>query len=265
VQHAISRFRAVFAIVLYLLFAALVAVPWLAVLRLRVMLSGASPSVRRSTFATWMMGMAATAFRIMRPVLGVRARFDLLGPRAIGGYLVLANHRSSFDIPIIAEFLRRNGLRDARWVLKAELQETPVVGTVCRESGCAFVGRTGSAEDLRRVEYTGIMAAEDGANVVIFPEGTVFSTAKRKPGYTNVLPPKAGGVSVLRRVLSQNRVLVLSINWTEVVDGRNMWKAHEYVGKILEVRAKVLTPAEARHDDVRRWLEREWKALDSSL
>ena len=53
-------------------------------------------------------------------------------------YVVVANHQSQFDIPVIYGFC---GL-DLRWVMKAELGKVPFVAQGCRAIGHIFVNRS---------------------------------------------------------------------------------------------------------------------------
>ncbi|HEY7471377.1 MAG TPA: lysophospholipid acyltransferase family protein [Gemmatimonadota bacterium] len=98
-------------------------------------------------------------------------------------YIVMANHRSMYDIPVL-HYLLGHG-RDLRWIAKQELQHVPFFGWAYRLSRHVAIDRENRAaaiETLRRA------AAESrgGVTFVIMPEGT------RNTG-EGLLPFKKGG------------------------------------------------------------------------
>lgn len=84
-------------------------------------------------------------------------------------YIVMANHRSMYDIPALHYLLGRE--RDLRWVGKHELTRVPVFGWVFGASRHIAIDRQNRA---RAVESLKRAAAESSAGVsfVIMPEGT---------------------------------------------------------------------------------------------
>ena len=98
-------------------------------------------------------------------------------------YIVMANHRSMYDIPALHYLLGRG--RDLRWIAKQEIQRVPVFGWAYRLSRHVAIdrqNRKAAIEALKRA------AAEsrDGVSFVIMPEGT------RNTG-VELLPFKKGG------------------------------------------------------------------------
>ena len=98
-------------------------------------------------------------------------------------YIVMANHRSMYDIPALHYLLGRD--RDLRWVGKHELTRVPVFGWVFGASRHIAIDRQNRP---RAVEALKRAAAESSAGVtfVIMPEGT-RSRDRR------LLPFKKGG------------------------------------------------------------------------
>jgi 1-acyl-sn-glycerol-3-phosphate acyltransferase len=98
-------------------------------------------------------------------------------------YIVMANHRSMYDIPVLHYLLGRG--RDLRWIGKQEVQQVPVFGwayKVSRHVAIDRKNRKAAIEALRR-------AAEEsraGVSFVIMPEGTRSTTGE-------LLPFKKGG------------------------------------------------------------------------
>ncbi|MFF1510925.1 lysophospholipid acyltransferase family protein [Streptomyces sp. NPDC058326] len=97
---------------------------------------------------------------------GVRVRYEG-APAATGPLLVVANHVSWLDIPLIAAVL------PGRMVAKAEVRRWPVLGTIAALGGTLFIDRDG----LRALPGTvramaGVLA--DGGRVIVFPEGSTW-------------------------------------------------------------------------------------------
>ena len=98
-------------------------------------------------------------------------------------YIVMANHRSMYDIPVLHYLLGKG--RDLRWIGKQEVLRVPVFGWAYGMSRHVAIDRQDRAaaiEALRR-------AAKDsraGVSFVIMPEGTRSTTG-------HLLPFKRGG------------------------------------------------------------------------
>lgn len=97
---------------------------------------------------------------------GVRVR--ITGPAApTGGLLIVANHISWLDIPLLA------AVRPARMVAKSEIRQWPVAGPLAARGGVLFIER----DRLRALPDTVARIAgllRGGAAVVAFPEGSTW-------------------------------------------------------------------------------------------
>ena len=92
-----------------------------------------------------------------------------------GTYVIVSNHQSLADIPLIAH-LRH----DAKWLAKAELLQVPVFGWFMRISGDIPVERG----DRRKAAQSLLRCAQclrKGCSVVFFPEGTRSRTGEVLP------------------------------------------------------------------------------------
>lgn len=81
--------------------------------------------------------------------------------------MVVANHQSMVDIPVIHGFI---GLH-IKWVMKQELRRIPVFGTACHYLGCIFIDRShhdAAIQSIRQAKKS--MSAK--ASVLFFAEGT---------------------------------------------------------------------------------------------
>ncbi|MEW1792876.1 lysophospholipid acyltransferase family protein [Streptomyces niveus] len=104
-------------------------------------------------------------------LFGLRIRVEGAGPElssgAPGGVLVVANHISWLDIPLIAT------LYPGRLLAKSDIRRWPVLGMVAELGGTLFVER----ERLRALPGTvrdiqGALRA--GSRVIVFPEGSTW-------------------------------------------------------------------------------------------
>lgn len=85
-------------------------------------------------------------------------------------YLVVANHQSMFDIPILAALLFSNFLK---YVSKRELARgIPSISFNLRRGGNAVIDRGDRAQALEAIRALGDSAGRRAVSVVIYPEGT---------------------------------------------------------------------------------------------
>ncbi|MER6070334.1 lysophospholipid acyltransferase family protein [Streptomyces sp. NPDC001817] len=98
--------------------------------------------------------------------MGVRVRFT--GPAApAGGLLLVANHVSWLDIPLLT------AVRPARMLAKTEIRQWPVAGPLAARGGALFIER----DRIRALPETVARIAEAlraGAAVAAFPEGSTW-------------------------------------------------------------------------------------------
>nr|WP_079051279.1 lysophospholipid acyltransferase family protein [Streptomyces curacoi] len=97
---------------------------------------------------------------------GVRVRIDG-GAVPDGGLLLVANHVSWLDIPLLA------AVRPARMLAKSEIRQWPVAGWLTARSGALFIDR----DRIRALPETVARIAEAlraGEAVTVFPEGSTW-------------------------------------------------------------------------------------------
>jgi 1-acyl-sn-glycerol-3-phosphate acyltransferase len=85
-------------------------------------------------------------------------------------YLIIANHQSMFDIPIVMAFLFTNY---PKFVSKRELARwIPSVSYNLRRGGNALIDRGNRREALGAIRALGKLVQKRGVSAVIYPEGT---------------------------------------------------------------------------------------------
>ena len=82
-------------------------------------------------------------------------------------YVVVANHQSMVDIPVVHGWL---GLK-IKWVMKKELKKVPVFGPACQSLGCIYVDRSDSQAAIKSMAEARSKLTKKSA-VLFFPEGT---------------------------------------------------------------------------------------------
>ncbi|HET6341773.1 MAG TPA: lysophospholipid acyltransferase family protein [Gemmatimonadota bacterium] len=98
--------------------------------------------------------------------------------RAGSSYIVMANHRSMYDIPALHYLLGRG--RDLRWIGKQELTRVPVFGWAFGTSRHIAIDRQNRPQAVEALKRA---AAESTAGVtfVIMPEGTRSRDRRLQP------------------------------------------------------------------------------------
>ncbi|MDX2561912.1 lysophospholipid acyltransferase family protein [Streptomyces sp. TX20-6-3] len=127
--------------------------------------AGLLPTATRLTLVRFWMRAVVRAF-------GVHVRYEGAAAPADGPLLVVANHVSWLDIPLIAAVL------PGRTVAKSEVRRWPVLGTLAALGGTLFIDREGIMALPGTVRtMAGVLAG--GGRVVVFPEGSTWCGRER--------------------------------------------------------------------------------------
>ena len=82
-------------------------------------------------------------------------------------YIIVANHQSMVDIPVLHG---RLGLK-IKWIIKKELEHIPIFSYSCKKLGCIFIDRNDQKSAIKSIHDAGRKLPK-GASVIFFPEGT---------------------------------------------------------------------------------------------
>ncbi len=141
-----------------------------------------------------------------------------------GHYLVLANHQSWVDIPVLQKVFNRR-IPLLRFFLKRQLFWVPVLGLAWWALNFPFMRRYSREQLARRPELAGRDIEETRracrrfrdlpVAVMNFVEGTRYTTAKHaRQGspYQHLLRPKAGGVAFVLDAMADGLRAILDVS-----------------------------------------------------
>ena len=113
--------------------------------------------------------------RLMR-IMGIR--YLVQGTPVAGGAMIVCNHVSWIDIPLVAATL------SSRFVAKSEIQHWPMIGFIARAIGTFFIrrGAGGSKPLLEKLKPH----LDAGGSIVIFPEGTTTDGHNVQPFHSRL-------------------------------------------------------------------------------
>lgn len=116
--------------------------------------------------------------------------------------IIISNHQSFYDIPIIAHLLRKNTVK---YVSKASLGKgIPTISYNLVHGGSALVDRNNGAQSVRAIFQLGRHIQEHNYAACIYPEGTRSVTGKVNEFQT-------AGINALLRSAPSARVLPFAI------------------------------------------------------
>ncbi|MFE3638464.1 lysophospholipid acyltransferase family protein, partial [Streptomyces sp. NPDC059168] len=182
---------------------------------------------------------------------GVRIRLTGSAPAA-GGVLLVANHISWLDIPLLA------AVRPARMLAKSEIRRWPVAGRLAAGSGVLFIER----DRLRALPGTVTRIAEalrDGAAVAVFPEGSTWCGRARghfRPAVFQAALDARAPVQPVRLTYRDARggAATAAAFVGEDTLFASLWRVASARALVAEVEVRPLLPAGRHHD--RRTLAR---------
>jgi 1-acyl-sn-glycerol-3-phosphate acyltransferase len=157
------------------------------------------PFGRRPTLAV-VLSWARLNHRLSERILGIRSR--LIGTLPDDPCLIAVKHESMYET---LEMIRLSNL--AMVVIKRELADIPLFGTLTRRYGVIPVERSAGAKALREMVAAGKEAVADGRGVIIFPEGTRVPAGQApplRPGFAGLY--RALGLPVVPVAMDSGRL-----------------------------------------------------------
>jgi 1-acyl-sn-glycerol-3-phosphate acyltransferase len=196
--------------------------------------------------------------------------------------IILMRHSSMADTLLPSALLSATRQLRLRYVLKRELLWDPCLDVVGNRLPNVFVQRGGeqSESEIARVRaLAGSMRPGDG--VLVYPEGTRFSEAKRKnvlkhfreqgssrlvfaESLRSVLPPRRGGALALLGAAPNADIVVGVHRGFEGIAGFGDLARGDFVGRSIDVEFWTIPRAEVPESDEERavWLDELWVRVD---
>jgi len=181
--------------------------------------------------------------------------------------IVICNHQSWFDIPLIQDIISRRGPM-VKFLVKQELVWVPIIGWICLVLNFPRLKRSNKSGDRKAdfsiIEKTTKSHGKQGA-LLIFPEGTRFTKSKhlhQQSPYERLLKPKAGGLRIIKNNTDLETPLVdITIDYGAVKP--NIWQCLR--GKPRQIRITIEHFTLAELDNLEEWLNRRWHEKDAIL
>lgn len=220
-----------------------------------------------------------------------RTRYDVTAEASLrrdGHYLVLANHQTWVDIPVLqALFNRRVPL--LRFFMKQQLIWVPLLGLACWALDFPFMKRYSREKLARRPELAGrdVEATQRACAkfrdipvaIMNFAEGTRFTTFKHAAQgspFKHLLRPKAGGIAFVLNAMNDALHSILDV--TLLYPNGRPALIDLFADRVGEVRVhirEVSIPADLRSGDyandpefrdrVQGWINSLWAEKEATL
>lgn len=200
----------------------------------------------------WACGMLA--------ILGVE--LELVGVPPSGAVLVVANHLSYLDIPVLA------ALFPGRFVAKSEIASWPVLGALAGLVGTIFVVQR-RTRDMVRVEREMARTLSAGVPVLLFPEGHSTRGAGVDRLHSSLLEcAVAGSIPCLAVTLGYETprdpwAPAATVCWW---GGMGFWRHVHGLTGLGRIRARVrVAPATHLSNDRKELANRLWSELQAGF
>jgi 1-acyl-sn-glycerol-3-phosphate acyltransferase len=225
-----------------------------------------------------------TLFRAVVRLFGLRIEIEGDADLGRGPYLLLLRHASSGDTLLASALVSRpHGLR-LRYILKQELLWDPCLDIVGNRVPNAFIDRFAddSVGEVRRVqELARDLGPRDG--ILIYPEGTRFSQAKRRRvldrfhqngdvkmleygrSLSFVLPPRRGGIlGLLEAAPEADIVVCVHTGFGGAASLAQIWNG-ALLNQVIRVQFRRIPRDEIPTGRNARiaWILEEWQRIDA--
>ena len=262
-QHALSTLSATWVITNLLVWLSLLilALPALLVLK---------PLGREQVLEPWIRWVYRSAVQIdsIWMLRVVRIQLEVKGEiPSHPSPIVIVNHQSWFDIPIVQEIISARGPR-LTFLVKRSLVWVPVIGWICMLLGFPRLRRTGLLED-RALDLNAVsQAAKQGVAarhaLLIFAEGTRFTPKKRSDQdspFDHLLRPRVGGFAAACQNFPEGTPIIdLSIYY----DGSShFWRCLGGATKVIRVNVSTHSLDQMMSADT--FLNERWRTKDRWL
>ncbi len=269
----------------------ILAIPFFSAVLLKITIPG---SEAKSIFTTLVTNIARQYNRhnaLIFLLMG-RIKWNICGLESLsktGSYLVISNHQSWADIPVLQQSLEPH-IPLLKFFLKKELLWVPVLGAAWWALDFPFMKRYSREFLEKHPEKRGEDFAEtkrmcdrfknSPVSVMNFLEGTRYTRDKHQrqsSNYLHLLKPKAGGAALVINSMGDiiSTLLDVSIHY-EVEGDMTLWKL--YSGQVKQINLRIKTyeipPSytissyeddTAFRTDFKQWIHGIWEDKDAWL
>jgi 1-acyl-sn-glycerol-3-phosphate acyltransferase len=182
--------------------------------------------------------------------------------------VVVCNHQSWFDIPLLQQVITGNG-PIVKFLVKREIVWIPIIGWICVVLNFPRVRRdkknSSGESDFSIIRKASKEHGNESGALLIFPEGTRFTETKRanqKVPYQHLLKPKTGGLKMIKQFTNTDTSLIditIDYHQKEV----HIWKCLRADPAKITITLKHYNLAEI--DDIGMWLNNRWLEKDRLL
>ena len=182
--------------------------------------------------------------------------------------VVICNHQSWFDIPLVQEVITGRG-PIIKFLVKRELVWVPIIGWICLALNFPCLRRKknngSSLNDFSLIEKATKSHGSESGALLVFPEGTRFNEskkAKQQAPYQRLLKPKAGGLKMIKQhVDSETKLVDITIDYHKK-DVR-IWDCLRGDPKKITITIEHYSLADIA--DIETWLNNRWLEKDRIL
>ena len=182
--------------------------------------------------------------------------------------VVICNHQSWFDIPLVQEIITGSG-PIIKFLVKRELVWVPIIGWICLALNFPRLRRKknndSSLNDFSIIEKATKNHGIASGALLVFPEGTRFTElkkARQQAPYQRLLKPKAGGLKMIKQHVEGNTKLIdITIDYHKK-DVR-IWDCLRGDPKKITITIEHYNLAEI--DNIETWLNKRWLEKDHIL
>lgn len=252
--------------------------------------SGVWMGIGRERFVSWNLALqrlwARTLYGGATHLFDMRTEVTGAATATAGPLVMFSRHASTLDTLLPMVFVSCRGGVRLRYVMKRELLWDPCLDVVGQRTHNAFV-RRGSSDSEKQVAIVRQLAKElgDRDGVLLFPEGTRFSPAKRTRAlerlaagnqperlerarsWRHVLPPRLGGaLAVLQARPDADAVFLAHTGFEGTARLSDIWG-----GKLLGRTVRLCfwrIPSTSIPRDPQacvEWLDEQWTRIDASI
>jgi len=180
--------------------------------------------------------------------------------------VVICNHQSWFDIPLLQEVITGNG-PIIKFLIKRELVWIPIIGWICLALDFPRLQRGKNAStgesDFSIIRKASKNHGSESGALLIFPEGTRFTEQKKiaqNAPYQHLLKPRSGGLEMIQKHAAPNTPLIdITIDYHQ--KDVHIWNCLHGAPKKITITLEHFKLADI--EDVGGWLNARWAIKDS--